>query len=152
MENRLREAAERLTPQRKLIARILHEQGGHLSAEEIHDLGRRRQPRLSLATVYRTLKWLKEAGLVHELRLNGDYCRYEVDHEEAHQHMVCLGCGKIIEFVCDHCATVHSDLAHRHGFTITGVRVKLYGYCAECQKQNKNGGSLDESYRHSRRQ
>jgi Fur family ferric uptake transcriptional regulator len=139
LERRLREVGERITPQRRLIAGILQEHGGHLSADEIHQLARRRHPRLSLATVYRTLRWMKEAGLVHALRLNSERHRYEIDRNEAHQHMVCLHCGKVIEFTCGHCAAVHGDLAARHGFLITGARVRLLGYCADCQQQVHNG-------------
>ena len=132
-EQRLRSAGARITPQRRLIASILQEQGGHLSADEIHRLARRRHPRLSLATVYRTLRWLRESGLVRELRLNGDRHRYEIEREEAHQHMVCLECGRVIEFTCEHCSDVHRDLAVQYSFRITGARVKLFGYCADCQ-------------------
>jgi Fur family ferric uptake transcriptional regulator len=144
LERKLSATGERITPQRRLIARILQEQGGHLSAEEIHQLARRQQPRLSLATVYRTLRWLKEAGLVHELRLNGERHRYEVERQEPHQHMVCLNCGRVIEFTCGHCPEVHGDLADQHGFRITGARVKLLGYCADCTRElSKKGKRKD---------
>jgi Fur family ferric uptake transcriptional regulator len=138
LEQRLRAAGARVTPQRTVIANILQEQDNHLSAEEIHRLAQRRHPRLSLATVYRTLRWMKECGLVHELRLNGERCRYEIEQDEAHQHMVCLTCGKVIEFTCSHCTDVHGDLAHKYGFRITGARVKLLGHCAECQARVHN--------------
>jgi Fur family ferric uptake transcriptional regulator len=139
LEQRLRAAGERITPQRTIIASILQEQGGHLSAEEIHRLSRRRHPRLSLATVYRTLRWLKESGLVRELRLDGEHCLYEIARDEPHQHMVCLECSRVIEFTCGHCADVHGDLADRYGFRITGARVKLLGYCADCRPPLHNG-------------
>lgn len=139
LAQRLRAAGVRLTPQRTIIANILQEQGGHLSAEEIHRLARRRHPRLSLATVYRTLRWMKACGLVNELRLNGERYRYEIDRDEAHQHMVCLDCGKVIEFTCGHCTDVHGDLAEEHGFHITGARVRLLGYCADCRARVHNG-------------
>jgi Fe2+ or Zn2+ uptake regulation protein len=133
LEDRLRAAGERVTPHRRLIADILQEQGGHLSAEDIHQLARHQHPHPSLATVYRTLRWLKEWGVVRELRLNNDRGRFEIVRDEPHQHMVCLGCGKVIEFRCSHCAAVHGNLADEHGFRITGARVKLLGYCADCQ-------------------
>lgn len=143
LERELRAAGGRITPQRKLIASILQRQGHHLSAEEIFLLARRRHPRLSLATVYRTLRWLKESGLVHELRLNGDRRHYEIKRGEAHQHLVCLGCNKVIEFICGHCAEVHGDLADQHGFKITAARVRLLGYCADCQARVHNPGKRD---------
>jgi Fe2+ or Zn2+ uptake regulation protein len=129
----LQAAVERMTPQRRLIARVLQDQDRHLSAEEILALARRHDPRLSLATVYRTLRRLKESGLVRELWLHGDRYYYEVNRGEGHQHMICLGCGRVIEFTCHHCPDVHGALAHRHNFQIIGARVKLLGYCADCQ-------------------
>ena len=133
LEQRLRSAGVRVTPQRTAIARILQEHRGHLSAEEIHRLAQRQHARLSLATVYRTLRWMKTCGLVRELRLNGKRYRYEIDRDEPHQHMVCLECGKVIEFTCGHCTDVRGDLANEHGFHITGARVRLLGYCADCR-------------------
>jgi Fe2+ or Zn2+ uptake regulation protein len=132
-EQMLRSIGSRVTPQRTAIVSILQENSGHLSAEEIHRLARREHPRLSLATVYRTLRWMKTCGLVRELRLNGKRYRYEIDRNEPHQHMVCLECGKVIEFTCGHCADVRGDLAKQHGFHITGARVRLMGYCADCR-------------------
>ena len=138
LEERLRSVGQRLTPQRRLVASILQERGGHLSADEIHRFAKRQHPGLSLATVYRTLRWLKESGLVRELRLNGDRHHYEMEREELHQHMVCLGCGKVVEFICGHCPDVHGDLADQHGFRIIGTRVRLSGYCADCQTRIHN--------------
>jgi len=133
----LRTHGRRITPQRALILRILQEQGGHLDADEIYRLAREERPRLSLSTVYRTLSVLKELGLVRELRFEEGYSRYELAGPEEHHHLICLGCGKVIEFQCAHCAQVHQDLGDRHGFQITGSRVELLGYCAECQKRRK---------------
>jgi Fur family ferric uptake transcriptional regulator len=138
LEQELEAAVERITPQRRIIASILQEQDRHLSAEEIFLLARRQHSRLSLATVYRTLRLLTESGLVRELRLDGDHCRYEIERGEGHQHMICLGCGKVIEFICGHYPDVHEDLANRHGFRITGARVKLLGYCADCRARMNN--------------
>lgn len=134
-EHELRAAGGRVTPQRRLIASILQEQDSHLSADEIYLLARQRHASISLATVYRTLGRLKESGLVRELRLTGDCCRYEID--KAHQHMVCLLCGKVIEFACPNYRDVLDDPAMQHGFQITQVRVKLLGYCADCQARKQ---------------
>jgi Fe2+ or Zn2+ uptake regulation protein len=138
LERRLRSVGQRITPQRRLVVSILQEHGGHLSAYEIHRLAKHQYPGLSLATVYRTLRWLKESGLVRESMLNGDRYHYEMEREELHQHMVCLGCGKVVEFTCGHCLDVHGDLADRHGFRIIGARVRLSGYCADCQTRIHN--------------
>jgi Fur family ferric uptake transcriptional regulator len=133
LEKELRAAVGRVTPQRRLITSILQEQGHHLSAEEILLLGRRKQPRLSLATVYRTLRRLKDSGLVRELRLTGDRRQYEFIRGEGHQHLVCLECGKVVEFVCSHTKEIYYHLADQHKFKITSARVRLIGYCVDCQ-------------------
>jgi len=134
LEAVLRAEGKRITAQRALILRILQEHGGHLSGDEIHRLARKERPRISLSTVYRTLGLLKELDLIQELRLDGEQYRYEMKGSE-HQHLVCLGCGRVIEFRCAHCISVHQDLAERYGFRITGSRVELLGYCAECQER-----------------
>lgn len=133
----LRERGTRVTPQRMVILEIIQEHAGHLSADEIYYLARKQIPRLSLSTVYRTLDLLKDLDLVSELQLAGSHYRYEVQSGE-HQHLVCLGCGKVIEFRCEHCAEMHQELAAQHGFNITGSRVELFGYCQECFKPRTN--------------
>jgi Fe2+ or Zn2+ uptake regulation protein len=133
----LRERGNRITPQRRAILRIIRERAGHLSADEIHDLARREIPRLSLSTVYRTLDLLKELDLVTELHLAGNHYRYEAQSDQ-HEHLVCLSCGKVIEFHCAHCVAMHEQLSGKYGFQITGSRVELFGYCQECAKTREN--------------
>jgi len=137
VERILRASGRRITSQRKLILNIIQEHGGHLSADEIYHLAREKQPRLSLSTVYRTLEMLRESGLISELRLDRDLLRYEIQRDEEHQHLICLSCGRVIEFKCAHCTRMHQDLAAQHGFKITGSRVELLGYCAECQQKQE---------------
>ena len=136
VERILRAKGRRITPQRKLILNVLQERGEHLSADEIYFLTRQRRPGISLSTVYRTLEMLREMGLVSKLHLDGEN-RYEIQRGEEHQHLICLGCGRVIEFKCTHCARMHQDLAAQHGFKITGSRVELLGYCAECQQKQE---------------
>lgn len=136
-EQLLRAAGKRITPQRAHLLHILQEHGGHLDADEIYRLMKPRFPRLSLSTVYRTLDLLKELELVRELVLDGEHHHYEIERGDEHQHLVCLGCGRVIEFQCTHCAQVHQDLADHYGFRITGSRVELLGYCAECQAREE---------------
>jgi Fe2+ or Zn2+ uptake regulation protein len=133
----LRARGNRVTPQRRTILSIIQQQGGHLSADEIYHLARTEVPRLSLSTVYRTLELLKDLDLVSELHLAGDHYRYEVQAGE-HQHLVCLSCGKVLEFLCAHCTETHRTLADQHGFKITTSRVELFGYCEECSKASDN--------------
>ncbi len=133
----LRERGNRVTLQRRAILKIIEEEGRHLSADEIFYLARKQVPRLSLSTVYRTLDLLKELDLVTELRLGDDHYRYEAQSDQ-HQHLVCLECGKVIEFRCRHLGEVHDQLARRHEFEITGSRVELLGYCDACYRARRN--------------
>lgn len=142
MTRALRAQGLRMTPQRRLVLRLLREQGGHLSADELYLLGRQRQPRISLSTVYRALGIFEELGLVRALHLESEHHRYEIAGHDAfpgreHHHMICLGCGRVIEFECSHCPEIHQDLADHHDFQITGSQVQLRGYCTDCRAQGE---------------
>lgn len=132
-EHRLRAAGKRITPQRKLVLDILSRAGGHLDANDIHEQGRRRDASLSLATVYRTLAVLKEAGVVHELHLDTEHHHYELEGADEHSHLVCLSCGRVIEVDSSPFAAVATSAADDHGFEIASARVELTGTCAACR-------------------
>lgn len=127
----LRQAGKRITPQRVLILETMREAGGHLDADEIHRLAKQKAPRLSLSTVYRTLAVLKEAGLVDELHLGEEHHHYEIKGD-GHHHLICQGCGKVVEFECPFSQDLLRDLGEEHDFEITGIHLDLVGYCAEC--------------------
>lgn len=134
----LRAEKRRLTSQRELLLGIIQERG-HLDADEIYRLAKRRRPRLSLSTVYRTLSLLKELGLVEELHLGEEHHHYEAKaatEAGEHHHIVCLGCGKVIE-----CRLTEDlqELGRKHGFTVVNAQVELVGYCSDCRKGRENG-------------
>ena len=135
--NALRTRGLRETPQRRLVLRLLREQRGHLSADELYRLARQRQPRISLSTVYRALDTFEELGLVRALHLEGEHHRYEIAADGEHHHMICLGCGRVFEFECSHCAEIHQDLGEHHDFQITGSQVQLLGYCTDCRARGE---------------
>ena len=130
----LRQAGKRITPQRVLILETMREAGGHLDADEIYHLARQKAPRLSLSTVYRTLAMLKEAGLVDELHLGEEHYHYEIKGD-GHHHLICQGCGKVVEFECPFSQEFLRDLGSGYDFEITGAHLDLLGYCAECQQK-----------------
>ena len=133
----LRAQGRRVTPQRRLVLRLLQEQGGHLSADELYRLACQRRPRISLSTVYRALDVFEGLELVRALHLEGEHHRYEIARDGEHHHMICLACGRVIEFECGHCAEMNRDLAERYGFDITGSRVQLLGYCTDCRARGE---------------
>jgi len=87
----------RVTNQRALLLGLIREGKGHLDADELYRRAREKQPRLSLSTVYRTLQLLKKLSLVEELHFDETHHHYEVKPSDEHHHLVCLGCGKVIE-------------------------------------------------------
>ena len=134
-ERRLRAAGKRITPQRKLVLSILVGADGHLDAHDIYERGRRQGFHLSLATVYRTLNVLKETGVVRELHLDDEHHHYELDDRDGHSHLVCLGCGRVIEVDSSAFAEAARVTGEAHSFEIASAQVELAGYCANCRQQ-----------------
>lgn len=134
-EGRLRAAGKRVTHQRRLVLRILAQAGGHLDAGEVYERARREDTRLSLATVYRALGALREARVVRELHLDEEHHHYELDGQDGHSHLVCLGCGRVIEVDSPAFAEAALATGEAYGFAITNAQVELTGYCAACRRQ-----------------
>lgn len=132
----LSSAGLRITNQRGLILEIIRQ--GHLDADKIYRRARDKQPRLSLSTVYRTLRRLRELGLVDELHFDEAHHHYEVRPSAEHHHLVCLGCGKIVEFEYKLSQRMKQDIARKQGFEVTGVEVNMTGYCAKCRQRRNN--------------
>lgn len=126
----LRATGKRITPQRKLLLRIISA-NAHLDASEIYRLAKVEDKKISLSTVYRTVRLLEELGLVEASELGEDHHHYEVRLKE-HYHLICLGCGKVVEI--PPVAAVR-ELGHGLGFEVVGVKLELLGYCAACQKK-----------------
>jgi len=125
----------RATSQRALILGIIRQ--GHLDDDGIYRQARKRKPRLSLSTVYRTLRMFKELGLIEELHFNEDHHHYEAKPSSEHQHLVCLGCGKVVEFEYPLSLKMRRGIAREKGFEITGVEIRMTGYCSKCRQNKK---------------
>jgi len=124
---------QRITSQRSLLLDLLREGGGHLDADELHHRARERMPRLSLSTVYRSLRLFKRLGLVDEHHLSEEHHHYEVRGAVEHCHLICLGCGKVIELQCPVTEQMREDIGREHGFQVTGIEIHLEGYCKTCR-------------------
>lgn len=125
----LRAAGKRHTAERELLFDIIAEHP-HLDASAIYRLAVERNPKIGLATVYRTLRLLAELGLVEVATLGGDHGHYEVRHDD-HVHLVCLACGRIREVPPP---PELRELGARAGFDVREARLELTGYCETCQK------------------
>ena len=121
--------------QRETIAGVFFRCGGHISVEELLRKVREIEPRVSQATVYRTMKLLHQSGLADERRFHDGFTRYEPKDADAshHDHLICTGCGKIIEFVNDEIESLQGRVAKDHDFSVTHHRMELYGLCAGCR-------------------
>ena len=124
----------RLTPRRRLIADTFFRSEGHLSADEIYLEARKSDPRLGPATVYRTLRLLRQAGLATGMTTGDGLARYEPPSQRGHHdHLICRGCGRIVEFENDQIEALQEKVARRHGFVVTDHRMELYGLCGGCR-------------------
>jgi Fur family ferric uptake transcriptional regulator len=135
-EQALRERGLKSTSQRDDIARVFFGTQGHFSTDELYTAVRRVNPRVGYATVYRTLKLLKECGLAAERHFNDGQARFEAVEEEAqpHDHIICERCGKIVEFASQELERLEERIGRFLGFVVGRHRMELYGVCAECRE------------------
>lgn len=125
----------RATSQRALILEIIRR--GHLDADEIYRQARAKQPRLSLSTVYRTLQMFRKLGLVAELHFDEAHHHYEVKPSSEHHHLVCLDCGKVVEFEYPLSPKIKEDIAREKGLEVVGAEIHMTGYCPKCRQNRK---------------
>jgi len=143
VEAALRRRGFRWTNQRALIVRTALGSHEHFTAEELLALCRRVDPKVSRATVYRTLAVLEEAGFVEGLDTGDGGRRFEhVLGHEHHDHMVCLGCGAIFEFRDDELERRQEVAAKRIGFKIERHSLRIHGHCRDCQRTRKGGDQV----------
>lgn len=138
IQSSLKERGVRLTRQRRILLDLLDRSGRHLNAEALYQLAVQKDPKLNRVTVYRTLKLLKQGGLVDELDLlhfEGDQHYYESRLKQEHAHLICLRCGKIEEFFGEPIQSMRQQVESGFGFKIVVARTELGGYCPDCQTQ-----------------
>jgi len=120
--------------QRDRIAETFFAMGGHVSVEELVARVRRIDPRISVATVYRTMKLLSDCGLAVPRHFGGGQARYEAAAGRAHHdHLICTGCGAIVEFANERIESLQEIVARRHGFEVESHKLELYGRCSRCR-------------------
>jgi len=134
----LNSSSQRVTTQRALLLDLLREGGEHMDADDLYRLARQKHPRISLSTVYRNLQLFKKLGLIEEHQFDEGHHHYEVKSADEHQHLLCLGCGKIVEFACPLSQKFKKDIGKRYDFDINGVEVRMIGLCANCRKKKQS--------------
>lgn len=124
------------TRQRHLIVDTFFDAAGHWSVEDVWSKVRLTDSRVSVATVYRTMKLLAECGLAHARNFGDGQTRYEAAvGRKHHDHLICTRCGAIVEFENDRIEAMQDVVARKHGFKVTSHKMELYGLCRNCQKQ-----------------
>jgi Fur family ferric uptake transcriptional regulator len=117
----------RMTEQRRVIARVLSEAGNHPSVDELHRRAALIDPKLSLATVYRTVRLFEEANIVERRDFRGGRSRYEPTSEEHHDHLIDVQTGEVLEFKDEEIEALQRRVARRLGYRLVDHRLELYG-------------------------
>jgi Fur family ferric uptake transcriptional regulator len=121
--------------QRERIAQAFFAVDGHVTVEDLVARARKEDPRISVATVYRTMKLLVECGLASARQFGDGQTRYEPSAGRAHHdHLICTGCGAIVEFSNERIESLQETVARRHGFEVESHKLELYGRCAACRR------------------
>ena len=117
----------KLTDQRRIIAKVMSEAQDHPDVDELYNRVSEIDPKISLATVYRTVKLFEEAGIVAKHDFKGGKARYEQLSESHHDHLIDIKTGEIIEFVDDEIEKLQKKVAEKYGYELVDHKLELYG-------------------------
>jgi Fur family peroxide stress response transcriptional regulator len=127
-------AKEKLTRQRDAVLQVIRAREDHPTANEIFQAARLHLPTISYATVYNSLRYLKEAGLVHEIKFGDGASRYDRETER-HDHAICNDCGKLVDFDLPQAADLIQAAARKSKFKAASIHLTLTGVCPDCRKE-----------------
>ena len=135
----LKQAGLKATRPRLMILQLLEDaEERHLTAEGVYRSLLDAGEEVGLATVYRVLTQFEQAGLVKRHHFDGERAFFELDENKHHDHMVCMRCGRVEEFVNDEIERLQQEVAKAHNFRLTDHRMELYGLCADCQAADQD--------------
>jgi Fur family ferric uptake transcriptional regulator len=117
----------RLTDQRKVIAEVMSASNDHPDVDELHKRVNKIDKKISIATVYRTVKLLEESGIIEKHDFKGGKARYEESPEEHHDHLIDINSGEIIEFVDKEIEILQNKVAKKLGYKLVDHKLELYG-------------------------
>ncbi len=137
-ENRIErlciEKGMKMTEQRRIIARVLSAANDHPDVEEVYRRASKLDPKISIATVYRTVRLFEEASIVERHDFGDGRSRYEEASEEHHDHLIDIQSGKVIEFQNQEIEELQVQIAKKHGMKLVGHRLELYGVPLDSKK------------------
>ena len=129
-----RASEQKLTPQRDAVFQVILAREDHPTASDIFEAARQRLPTISYATVYNSLRYLKEAGLVHEIKFGDSASRYDRETDR-HDHAICNSCGKLVDFDLPQTAELMPAAARKSRFKPESVHLTLRGLCVDCRER-----------------
>lgn len=133
----IRNKGLRNTPEREEVVNLVFSIHDHFDVDELYLRLRRKNEKISKATVYRTIPLLLESGLIQEAYFEDGHVHYEhIYGHEHHCHLRCLDCGKIVEFKEKSVLGVEEEVGDRFDFMVTGHKLEVYGYCDKCKMHN----------------
>ena len=127
IEARCAQKGLRMTEQRRIIARVLEGSDDHPDVEELYARASAVDPKISIATVYRTVKLFEEAGILEKLEFGDGRARYEDAERDHHDHLIDMNSGEVIEFVDPEIEALQEKIAEKLGYRLKGHRLELYG-------------------------
>lgn len=130
----LRKAGLKVTiPRTKILAMLESSHEKHLSAEDIYKSLLETGDEVGLATVYRVLAQFEAAGIIQRLNFEGGQAVFELNHGDHHDHLVCVRCNKVEEFVDELIEARQRDIAQKFGYQMTAHALNIFGLCKACQ-------------------
>jgi Fur family ferric uptake transcriptional regulator len=135
--NRVRHTGFRLTRQRTLILQALCELDGHASVEEVHEQATIHRQDVDLSTVYRTLEALRDLRILSQTDLGRGFAEFEIVTEEPHHHLVCQGCGRVIDLDNRYMEPLVTAIRQDVGFEPIFDHLAIFGLCRACQEQTQ---------------
>ena len=127
IEKRCIKKGVRLTDQRKLIAKVMSESDDHPNVDELHKRVSKFDNKISIATIYRTVKLFEEASIVEKHDFKGNKSRYEEAPKEHHDHLIDINTGEIIEFINEDIEKLQKQVAEKLGYKLVDHKLELYG-------------------------
>jgi Fe2+ or Zn2+ uptake regulation protein len=131
----LQQQGLKLTRSRRSILQVLADAPDHLKVAEVHRRAQAIDPGIGLASVYRTMELLERLGLVRHVHMNHRHRHYAPAADGHGHHLVCNGCGRVVEFSDCQVEQLARTLARRTRFTIEGHSIELYGRCPDCRRR-----------------
>tara|TARA_B100001996_G_scaffold208921_1_gene160253 strand:- start:190 stop:600 length:411 start_codon:yes stop_codon:yes gene_type:complete len=127
IEEKCKTKGVRLTDQRRLIAKVMSEATDHPDVDELHKRVSKIDRKVSIATVYRTVKLFEESGILEKHDFKGGKARYEQSPDTHHDHLIDVNSGEIIEFVDEEIENLQNKIAEKYGYKLVDHRLELYG-------------------------